>query len=225
MKLTKVKSVKHATLFKDEKDQPYIRLECVRQSYCFAGHPSEDKDDDGNVQKKFRTVAMLPKKTHLAAKELVKEVIQGIIKKEGVKIPVANWFLADGDDKEDENMQGHWLVSCSDGKYAPKARDGDGNLLTDRDEIDEMFKSGYWAHVLIRPWYFNGKTRNSTKTFPKRVAAGFTAITFYEKDEVFAGAGRVDDDEAWDDVPKGKGGSGRASSRDDEDEEDDDDSI
>lgn len=203
--LTTIKKVENAVWMEDGKGQPYIRIDRIRYSYPFVGNKAEDKDDDGNDQPKWRVVAMLPKESHLAAKNLVKEVIQKLIaeqtkKDPKIKVPVANWFLTDGDEKEDEQMHGHWLVSASDGKFRPKARNARGEVLTDPDEIDEIFFAGSWGSVLIRPWYFGGTSkRNPKKPLAKRIVAGLAGVMFWKKGEPF-GAGRVDDDDAWGDV-------------------------
>lgn len=198
--LTLVKKVKNAVLYHDAKGEPLIRLDCVRLSYPYVGTPSDEENEDGVKTKKWRAVAMLPKDTHEAAKMLVEEEINKLIKKNESKVPKDKWFLTDGDEKEDETAEGHWLVAASDGKIRPKARDRQGNVMDDIDKIDETFYGGCWAHVLIRPWFFAGKSKKSTKSYPKRVSAGLNAVVFYKDDKPF-GSGRVDDGDAWDDAP------------------------
>lgn len=202
--LTTIKKVKNATLFHDASGQPLIRIDNVRFSYPFIGTPSEDESEDGTKRKTWRVVAMLPKATHLDAKNLCKEVITQLMTTNSAKVPSDKWFLADGDSKEAEEMQGHWLVTASDGKNRPKARDGSGNVMDNIDDIDELFVGGHWGHVLIRPWFFAGKAKNSSKTFPKRVSAGLNAIVFWKKDKTF-GSGRIDDSDAWDGLPASEG--------------------
>lgn len=198
--LTLVKKVKNAVLYHDAKGEPLIRLDCVRLSYPYVGTPSDEENDDGVKTKKWRVVAMLPKATHEAAKMLVEEEINKLIKKNESKVPKDKWFLTDGDEKEDETAEGHWLVAASDGKIRPKARDRQGNVMDDIDKIDETFYGGCWGHVLIRPWFFAGKSKKSTKSYPKRVSAGLNAVVFFKDDKPF-GSGRVDDGDAWDDAP------------------------
>lgn len=200
--LTLVKKVKNAILYKDANDQYLIRLDGVRLSYPFVGTPSEEENDDGVKSKKWRVVAMLPKDTHEEAKALVEQVIRKLIKDNEAKVPGDKWFLTDGDEKEDEHAEGHWLVSASDGKIRPTARDQRGHVMDDIDAIDDKFYGGAWAHVLIRPWFFSGKTKKSTKTYPKRVSAGLNGIVFFKDDKPF-GSGRIDDSDAWGGLPEG----------------------
>ncbi len=194
-KLEIVKQVKNAILYQDEKEQFYIRIDGVRFSYPFVGTPSKDENDNGDEVKKWRIVAMLPKKTHVEAKDLVVEIIQKLIKANAA-VPKDRWFIKNGDELEDENMHGHWLVSASDGKYRPKARDEEGHVIDDIDDIDNKFYGGCWGNLLIRPWYFDGKSKNSKKPLPKRVVAGLSSVMFVKDDKPF-GTGRVDDDEVW----------------------------
>lgn len=224
-KLELVKEVKHGALYIDEKDQYYIRLEECRLSYPFVGTPSSDEDDNGNTQKKWRCVFMLPKKTHVELKDLIVEVINKLVKA-NVNVPKDRWFIKNGDEMEDENMHDHWLVSASDGKYRPKVRDEDNQVMDDVSEIDDKFYGGCWGHGLIRPWFFDGKARNAKKPLPKRVVAGLSSVVFFDDDKPF-GAGRVDDGDVWgdsdngsgmDDAPRrSRGGRGR----DDDDGDDD----
>lgn len=209
-----IKKVANAALYHDASGQPLIRIDKVRLSYPFVGTPAEDENDDGQKSRKWRVVAMLPKSTHQEAKDLCKEIIQQLIKENEAKVPTDKWFLSNGDDKEDENMAGHWLVSASDGKIRPVARDRKGQVIDDIEKIDEVFYGGVWAHVLIRPWFFSGKSKNSTKTYPKRVSAGLNGVVFFQDDKPF-GTGRIDDTDAWGDLPQDGGG---ANGMDDDDD-------
>lgn len=218
--LTPIKTVKNAVLFHDKNGVPHIRIDRVRLSYPFVGTPAEDKNDDGKIQKKWRVVGMLPKSSHGEAKNLIKEQIEALIKEVNkkdpkAKVPSSHWFLTNGNDKEDENMAGHFLVSASENKYRPKARDNKGQLIDDIQKIDEMFYGGCYADLLIRLWYFGGTSKsNPSKPLAKRIVAGFVGVKFRGDGEPF-GAGKVEDDDAWD------------TSEDDENEaeEDDDGSI
>jgi len=223
-KLRLIKQVKNAALYHDEDGNPYIRLDRVRGSYPFLGTPSTDENDDGKESKKWRIVGMLPKKTHAEAKDLVKEVIQKLIK-ENSNVPQDRWFLKNGDDSDDENMHGHFLVAASDGRYRPKARDINNQVMDDIDEIDSTFYGGCWVNILIRPWFFDGKSKNSKKPLPKRVCAGINSVVFVDDDKPF-GSGRVDDGDVWgdddgmgDDDRSSRSG-GRRGRNDDNDDDD-----
>ena len=116
------------------------------------------------------------------------------------KVPADKWFLTDGDEKEDEYSQGNWLISASDGKIRPKARDRKGQVIDDIEKIDDIFYGGMWGHILIRPWFFDGNVKGATKKYPKRVSAGLNAVVFWKDDKPF-GTGRIDDEDAWDNLP------------------------
>lgn len=201
-----VKKVKNAVLYKDGNGQRFIRIDKVRLSYPFLGTQSEDEDDNGKVTHKWRVTAMLDKDEHKEAHDLVVKVIEAIMKENDTRVPGDKWFMSDGDDKEDENMHGHWLVTASDGRIRPKVRDRKGEVMDDIKKIDETFYGGCWGHILIRPWFFNGVVKGATKKYPKRVSSGLTGVFFSHDDKPF-GAGRIDDSDAWDDVPKSDEGA------------------
>ena len=195
---TVVTKVSNAVLYSDGS----IKIENVRISFPHIGTPNEQKNDAGEIEKSYGLVAMLPKKSHSAAKDLVKKTIQKICTDNDAKVSTDKWFLADGDGKEREEYLSHFLISASDRRNRPSARHKNGSAMTP-DEADDLFYGGCWANVLIRPWYFNGKAKNG-KTYPKRVCAGLVAIQFHHDDEPF-GEGRIDDDGVFDAVDDDNG--------------------
>lgn len=200
--LKEVKRVKNAVLYVDDKGVEFIKLENVRASYPFVGTPSEDENDNGEITTSYRITGMLNKETHPEAKNLIKEVIERLLKANDAKVPTDKWFLSNGDDKEDENMAGHWLVACSDKKRRPTARDQKGHVMDDIAKIDDKFYGGCWVNLLIRPWYFNGNVKGAKKTYPKRISCGVQAVQFLKDDTPF-GSGRVDDTDVWGSVDGG----------------------
>lgn len=198
-KLTETGRGKHWVTYKDEKGVDYIKLERVRASYPFVGTPSEDEDDEGNPTKAWRITGMLPKGTHVEAKDKVKELIQKLITTNEAKVPMDKWFLSNGDDKEAAEMQGHFLVTASDKKRRPTVRNQKGEVMDDIAAIDDKFYGGCWVNILLRPWFFDGKVKGAKKSFPKRVSAGLVAVQFVKDDTPF-GQGRVDDEDVWDTV-------------------------
>lgn len=208
--LTETSRGKNFVIYKDGKGVEFIKIEKVRLSYPFIGTPSDDEDDNGNKSTSYRITAMLPKETHLEAKNALKAMIERILKANEAKVPVDKWCLSNGDDKESEEMAGHWLVSASDKNRRPTARDQKGQVIDDIAKIDDKFYGGCWGNVLVRPWYFNGKSAKSTKTYPKRISCGLQAVQFYKDDTPF-GQGRVDDSDVWgatDDADEGDDGMG-----------------
>lgn len=214
--LKKIGEGTNYVLYEDDRGNKLIRLDKVRLSYPFIGTPGEDTKDDGSKEKKWRVQAMLPKATHKAAKDAVKAIIMELMAKadggngaKGIKVPQERWFLSDGDAKADEDskyeaMRDHFLVAASDGRIRPSARDQKGQLMDDIAKIDEKFYGGCWGNVLIRPWFFDGKSKKAKdgKVLPKRIVAGLTGVQFWKDDKPF-GSGRIDDTEAWDSVDDG----------------------
>lgn len=188
---TVVSKVTNAILYSDGS----IKIENVRLSFPHIGTPQEQKNDAGELEKSFGLVAMLPKSTHTAAKDLIKKTIQKICTDNDAKVATDKWFLADGDEKDREEYEGMFIVSASDKRNRPSARKRDGSVMTP-EQADDAFYGGCWANVLIRPWYFSGKAKNG-KNYPKRVPAGLIAVQFVRDDESF-GEGRIDDEGVFD---------------------------
>lgn len=191
-----VSKVSNAVLYSDGT----IKLENVRLSYPHVGAPFTGQNDDGKEEKSWGVAAMLPKKTHTAAKDLVKKCITDLMQKNEAKVATENWFLKNGDDKEQPEYADHFIVNASDKSRRPVTRNRK-NEVVDADEADQIFYGGCWADILIRPWYFDGKAKNGKK-YPKRVCAGIVAVKFKRDDEPF-GDSIVGDDGVFDDDDSG----------------------
>jgi len=214
-----LKTVKNAKLFQDGTDGPkLILLERVRLSFPAIGHMKEEEDENGNKSKKYKATPMLPKATHVEAKDLFVEVMNELMKTNDVKIPPEYRCIKNGDDTEREEYEGHWIISASESRR-PAARDAKGKLYLDPKEvsggdemeailnqIDEVFYAGCYVNILIRPWYFNGTAKGKTKKYPKRICAGVTAIQFFKDGERFS-AGQIDDSSVWGDSNDGDSGN------------------
>jgi hypothetical protein len=219
-----LKTVKNAKMFQEGDEGPkVILIENVRLSFPAIGHMKEDEQDDGSIKKSYKATPMLLKSTHLEAKNLFVEIMNELMAAAKVKIPTEYKCIKDGDSTDREEYQGHWVIACSESRR-PAARDAKGKLIldpkeiTDGDEveatlnkIDELFHSGVYVNILIRPWYFNGTAKGKTKTYPKRICAGVTAIQFFRDGPSF-GTGRIDDSGIWgdssnDDDDDGLGGN------------------
>jgi hypothetical protein len=192
-----VKKVKNAILYSDGT----IRIDNVRASYPHTGEPYSKNGEKG----KFGIVAMLPKSTHVEAKDLVKSVMDKLLADNDAKVAADKKFLRNGDDSGNESYEGHWTISASESRR-PSVRDRDGSLLTP-EEAEEKIYGGCWVNVLIRPWYQDGVKVG--KGFGKRVNSGLVGVQFVRDDEPF-GEGRIDDEGVWDD-------EGEGSSSDDDD--------
>lgn len=201
-KLTEVKRVKNAVLLTDGENE-FIRIDGVRISFPAVGTPEDEKDDDGNPRldakgkqkKRYKVSGMLPKKTHVEAKDLCVEVINRLLKKNDAKVAADKKFITNGDDSDREEYQGHWIVSAGESRR-PAVRDRRGELVLEVVDADNLIYAGCWANILIRPWFFAGKAKGSSKTFPKRISAGLTGVQFNRDDTPFGG-GRVDEEDVW----------------------------
>lgn len=222
-----VKSGKNFKVFTDGK-QKLILIEKVRVSYPAIGHMKENEDDAGKVTKKYTATPMLNKATHVDAKNAFKEIYAEILAEAKVKVAPENLCLKNGDDKDQEEYQGHFIIAASDTRR-PAARDQKNHLyldpaeidMGDKDEveailntIDEAFYGGVWVNILLRPWYFNGKAKGSGKTFPKRICCGIQGIQKYKDDAPF-GNGRIDDSSVWGESADGDSDTGMEDDDDD----------
>jgi hypothetical protein len=148
---------------------------------------------------------MLPKSTHVEAKDAFMALLNELQDNapndkggKGVKVPPEYRCIKNGDDKEDEKMHGHWLITFNDSRMRPACRDQKGGLINEETVIDDKFYGGCWGSVLLRPWYFNGQAKGKSKPYPKRLCCGFTGVQFLKDGEPF-GMGRIDDSNAWGD--------------------------
>lgn len=220
-KMKVVRKVANAALLK-KGDQVFIRVSNVRLSYPHLDKPYKKEGDQGTA--KFGVVGLLPKDTHKAAKKLIEEVIEDVLKENKIKALSADKkFLRDGDESDKEEHEGHWTVSAREERRPVlKEMDSEGDLsLVEPEDAKETFYGGCWGSLLIRPWFQNNK-------FGKRVNAGLSAVTKKADDDSF-GEGRIaeedvddafDDDEDFDGPPsRGKSSSKRSRYDDDEDDE------
>lgn len=183
---TVVKKVTNAVLYSDGT----IRIDNVRASHPHLDVPFAGKDDSGGQGKaKFGIIAMLPKTTHTAAKNLVKEAITALLAENDAKVALDKWCMKNGDDSDRDEYAGHFTISARESRR-PTCRDRRGNVM-DVEETAEAFYGGCWVNVLIRPWYQDGVKVG--KGFGKRVNAGVVAVQFVRDGEAF-GDGRIDDD-------------------------------
>ena len=195
---TIVKRVKNAVLFSDGT----IRIDGVRGSYVHADKPYKGKTDDGGTEAvaKFSIVGIMPKATHEEARDLIIECIQKLLKdNKDAKVAKDKRYIRDGDDQEKDEYVDSWTVSARE-ERRPTCRDRSGEIVAEIEDVRNIFRSGYWFNILIRPWYQDNK-------YGKRVNAGLVGIQFVKKDKEF-GEGSIDDTDAWEVVEGGDDGLG-----------------
>lgn len=242
-----MKTIKEGKNFKilqegeGEKAIKLILVRNVRLSFPAVGHMKEDENDDGSTTKSYKATALMPQDTHKEAKEACVSLIRELCAENDAKVGTDKWFIQNGDDKERDEYEGMYVITCSDKKVRPTARDKSGERMYDEknyenqdereealDLIDQTFYAGAIVDILIRPWFFTGKVKGKPKTFPKRVPAGFAAIKFVKDDGVRFSKGQINDDSVWgkdgddgddDDDPNPRKKPARKSSMDDDDDE------
>lgn len=219
VKKVKVKGPKGQPGFAFLYDDGSILIEWVRFSHPHIAKAYRGETDDGKVKLTYGVQAMLPKKTHAAAIEMIENRIQEMLDEKKVrKLKAERIFLRDGDDSDDENHEGYMLASTRETrrppmrnkngkKIAPDDVDDDDNLIA-----EQLFVGGHWGAVWIRPWY------QDDKKWGKRVNCGLQAAQFLMKDETF-GTGRLSDDDI-DDNMRSHDDDDDDGSYDDEDEDD-----
>lgn len=197
-----------------------IKIENVRFSYPHLAKPFAGKNDEGKTSTpKFGIVGMLPKKTHVKAKDLIVEAMNSILaanKDESgapAKVGANKKFCRNGDDEEQESYAGHWIVSARE-ERRPSVRNKRGEVVSEPDKIADMIYGGCWGSILIRPWFQDGKKTGAG--YGKRINAGLVGVQFLRDDEAF-GEGRIDDSDAWTNEDDGSGPSGDAMNGNDDD--------
>lgn len=175
-----------------------IRIDNVRVSFPHLDKPYAGQKDDGSAgEPKFGIVGMLPKATHVAAKDLIVEAMNALLAaSERAKVAADKKFIRNGDDQDRTEYEGHWTVSAREGRQ-PSVRNQRGELVIDPTKIADMVYGGCYCNILIRPWYQDGQKVG--KGYGKRINAGLVGVQFVRDGESF-GEGRIDDTDAWDDV-------------------------
>ncbi|WOK01441.1 DNA binding protein [Pseudomonas phage UF_RH7] len=190
MALEVAKKVKNAVLYTNG----CIRIDGVRASFPHLDKPYAGEDGGTPA---YGLVSLLDKTTHKEAKDLIVERINEVLaQNKNAKVAADRKFIRNGDDSARDEENGHWTVSARETKR-PSIRDKDKSVLSPEEALDKIY-GGCFVNVLIRPWFQDNK-------YGKRVNAGLVAVQFLRDGEAF-GEGRIDDEEAWDDVDDGNEG-------------------
>ena len=198
-KRTIVKQAEKAILYSDGT----ILVKDVRASYPHIFKPYEGQNDDGAKTAKYGIVSLMPKtKDYLPAKDLIRDHILQMIREQKLKdLPATNKFLRDGNLAAREEYEGMFTINASEDRR-PAVRGNRRDPKTGKavvlTEDDGTIYAGCWVNVLIRPWYFNGQSKNG-KSYGKRLAAGLVAVQLANtpagmSDEPF-GQGRISEED------------------------------
>lgn len=148
---------------------------------CRLSFPSlfEKKKFDGDTgEGKYMTTVLIPK-TATETVEAIKKAFEaakqeGIVAKWGGKIPKKLTLpLVDGDESDDEYLQGHYTIKAKS-NMRPAITDKDGNQIVDEEEI----YGGVWALVSVSFFPYNSAGNTG-------VAVALSAIRKFKDDEPF----------------------------------------
>lgn len=159
-----VKEVKNAKRWSDGT----ISLYMLRASYPHVLDKYKGEDDD-ELKAKHSLVGLMPKrKAWRAARELVLERINELMKEnKQTKMKADNKFLRDGDLAGRDEYEGFWTINASELKKV-SVRGADNRPLK-KGKDDDVIYAGCWVNVVIRPWFMNNK-------FGKKINAGLVAV-------------------------------------------------
>lgn len=162
-------------------------------------HLAEPKAGEDGGEAKFSITHLLGKDTHSGIIDLMRDACKRLMAEKKIKIASDKLFIKDGDKyfEDKEECAGKYVITARE-STRPTLRDAAGNKLdpkTDLDDIKQMFYGGCIVSILINPWVQDNK-------YGKRINANLRAVRFMEDGTPF-GEGRIDDDEAWDDVDNG----------------------
>lgn len=158
----------------------------------------------------YGVTGMMPKATHVEAKDAIIAQIQKALAAKEIKAGPKNWFLYDADKRNDQNIEegeeevraeylGNYIFSAKDTKIRPKVYTARGVLVQDKDEIEELIYGGCYCHIMIQPWAYHNKDVGK-----KGCSSSLIGIQFVEAGESF-GTSRVDDSDEWGDETDGSG--------------------
>lgn len=202
-KKTIVKRVDNAVLW----DDGSIRVEnCIMVwQHVDEASASKKPNPDGTFSKpKFSVTVLLPKRTHRAAKDLIKDQIENVLKQQnrGEPIKKSRWFLRNGDDEGKTYAVGHFTVNASNSADSPPAlRYKEQRGAMERSKAPASLYPGAICDIIISPWWW-------TKP-EKMVNANLLAVRVVD-DTVprLAGVGRGMSEDDIDDSFELSGGSG-----------------
>lgn len=180
------KEVKNATLF----DDGSILIKNVRCSYPHLDKPYAKPDKDGKMgDPAYSMTGLMDKKTHVEAKNLIRDAINALMAENKVKdIAADRKFLRDGDLTGKDSNEGMWIVAARE-KTPPILRDED-NRSVERADAARKFYGGCYVNMLIRPWW-------QSNSWGKRVNSNLLAVQFVKDGEPF-GEGRITEDDVDD---------------------------
>lgn len=152
-----------------------IKLQNVRLIFPSIFQKSTFDGEEGKFQGTF-LVSKEDSKTH---QEILKaiEVVKKEYKDPSIKIKENMIFLKDGDDDENENLHGHWVIKASN-KTRPTALDRDKSQL---DESDNKIYSGVYVNAIISPWVQDNR-------YGKRINATLLGVQFVKDGDRLGGS-------------------------------------
>lgn len=199
----------------------YVKLLNCRVSFP---HLAVKQEPQGEGKAAYSVTGMMPLETHAEAAAYVVEQIRKCLDAKKLKAGPKNWFLYNADKRneqliaEDEDplrpeYLGHYIFTARDTKIRPQVRNRRGELVQDRDEIEEMIYGGCYCHIMIQPWAYNNLEHKK-----KGCSSSIIGIQFVEAGESF-GTVRDDDTDEWGDESDGESSPSKKSSAVEEDDD------
>lgn len=152
-----------------------IKLQNVRLVFPSVFTKATFQGEEG----KFQATFLIDKDDKKNYKEIMKaiETVKKEYKDPSIKIKDDNLFIKDGDDKDTEVFNDHWIIKTSN-KTRPTVLDRDKSQL---DESDNKIYSGVYVNAIISPWIQDNK-------YGKRVNATLLGIQFVKDGERIGGS-------------------------------------
>lgn len=137
-------------------DDGTILVQNVRFSYPHVDKPWAKKETD---TKKHSLKGLMPKKTHVAAKNMIKKHIDKLLeeKNKGQALAKKDLFLRNGDDGAKAEEAGMFTVSASSQADAQPSVRGKDTRPIPQDKIAKSIVGGYGGDMLIKPWFQNNE--------------------------------------------------------------------
>lgn len=169
-------------------DDGTIMVYGVRGSYMHVDKPWKGKNDGPDKPAKYGMVGLMPKATHVAAKDLIKKYGEKLLRENKVDDLAADRkFMRNGDQAGRAEYKGMFTISARE-ERSPHLRDRSGKKV-DQQHVKSVFQSGYWFNMLIRPWF-----QPASSGWGIRLNAGLSACQFVRQDETFGEGGITDED-------------------------------
>lgn len=183
---TRYPKPRRATMAKPQRET--LKSPLFRGSFVYLAKPRTQDRDDGTESEKYQMTLVLPKGKK-STKEFIGNLEKLLLKtakeKHGdvPKNKLKHWPIKDGDNHDNEQFAGHWLIQASS-NFKPSVIDTNGDELTTEDEL----YSGAWYKAKISAWAWANKKSG------KGVSVNLESAIKMKDDKRFGGGSDAKDD-------------------------------